>query len=242
MPVRCREQFRHPHKHPHNFSLRHVYSRDFTCGQHWPVAPRVHGKQRSINDFVHACDHAGLRLTNGTPELITQRSVVQIHPPQPIKSAVYGQQKTLRSDPPTYSPPYLSDALRLSCVGQLTIFLKFRIIGLGNPDSSDPRSSRGTRQSCRRKLESWRAPLGAAIQLWSFTCPNSSPRVLSPKKKPQCTSASPFQPSGAGIRCIRAPAFSAWAASSAIGSKIWTPFWSITSRPRTREARHGTRR
>ena len=77
------EQFRHPHKHPHNLSFRPRYSRDFMLGQKWPGVSRRHCKRLKVNDLMNMPDRARSPLTSETRELITQRSVVQIHPPQP---------------------------------------------------------------------------------------------------------------------------------------------------------------
>ncbi len=62
-------------------------------------------------------EHMRTPLAGGRPRLITQRSKVQILPPQPSFSIGYGLRETLRSDTPTYFPPYLFDRSVFGLVG-----------------------------------------------------------------------------------------------------------------------------
>ena len=77
---------RHPHKPPHNYPVHMRSSYVFPLIHKDSIVVRILAKVFYANLLVDICDHIGILYLSEIPQLITQRSVVQIHPPQPIPS------------------------------------------------------------------------------------------------------------------------------------------------------------
>jgi hypothetical protein len=138
------------------------------------------------------------------PTLITQRSKVQILPPQPLFSISCEPPKRLSPDPPALTPTYLSRRSAFCRPGELTICRSMATMRPGSPDSSDPQARnlrchlRGARRSCRKKLESRFASMYAAVQLWSFPWHQPVPPHSCLRRKRPHTSAFRFPRFGGG--------------------------------------------
>ena len=76
----------HPHKHPHNFVSRTLYSAVVSSAYAWSAASTTLANMPRDNKLEATHGHARAPLARWIAPLITQRSVVQIHPRQPIHS------------------------------------------------------------------------------------------------------------------------------------------------------------
>ena len=65
------------------------------------------GKRHNNNSLENIKEHKEIRMRIEKWELITQRSVVQIHPPQPTPSTTYERPRRLRLDLSTFLSTYL---------------------------------------------------------------------------------------------------------------------------------------
>jgi hypothetical protein len=79
---------RHPHKHPHNFCLDLRFSGVFMGIPARSLVPAQGHILRGRNDLADKHDDRRPPLISGRRVLITQRSKVQILPPQPTHSSV----------------------------------------------------------------------------------------------------------------------------------------------------------
>jgi len=66
------------------------------------LASFVSSNTPHVNNLEITDEHGWTALVSEAGELITQRSVVQIHPPQPSLSTTCGAAERSKSDPPTY--------------------------------------------------------------------------------------------------------------------------------------------
>src|ERR1017187_4411019 len=87
---------RHPHKHPHNFCPTLPNSGVSVGIQAWSPLSAKQFNRSNRNELRDTGEHRRTPLTGRIGLLITQRSTVQILPPQPTKSIGYGPSKRLR--------------------------------------------------------------------------------------------------------------------------------------------------
>src|ERR1017187_171247 len=104
---------RHPHKHPHNFCPNLPNSGVSEGIQAWSPLSAKQFNRSDRNELRDTRERRRTPLTGGIGVLITQRSKVQILPPQPTKSTGYADLRAYHKLPLT---PNNSFRLRLADV------------------------------------------------------------------------------------------------------------------------------
>jgi len=154
---------------------------------------------------VSAHDRLRMSVNCVFSRLITQRSVVQIHPPQPTPPTTCAQPASTGSGAPTYSSTFLDLLPGPIRRWGLTVRRKTGRIRSRHPDSSDPQAgrasahARGTWRSRREELKSRTpSPEGVVSRTESSQWKTTHSPVICLRRRPHPSSVSHFQPCAVG--------------------------------------------